>query len=214
MKYTFYFAEGYTGLGFREYLCLGNAGRKEPVEVSLSLQGRNRATGKDLRRSRPCPVHRRRQRRGGPDKDVSIKCESRTSFVAERPLYFAYAGERESWTGGSDAVGPSRTSRPDTSPKGYTGSGFDESGSVLLNPGRRRADLCNFQTKEAGLWYPTGTYKVPAHSRGTFKANDLLQGKSYQTSLKLTSDVPVVVERPMYFDYPAWAPGAGPGATT
>ncbi len=72
----------------------------------------------------------------------------------------------------------------------------------MLNPWGAEAHLTfNFQTQEDGLVVPTGTYTVPAHSRATFKANDLLDGKSYQTSLKLSSDVPVVAERPMYFEY-------------
>ena len=52
---------------------------------------------------------------------------------------------------------------------------------------------------------------VPAHSRGTFKVNDLL-GADYQASLELESDQPVVAERSMYFAYATAvaAPGRGP----
>ena len=69
--------------------------------------------------------------------------------------------------------------------EGYTGPGFDE-WVCVLNPGDADANLTfNFQTQEAGLIVPDGTYTVPAHSRATFKVNDLLGGQSYQTSLKL-----------------------------
>jgi hypothetical protein len=83
--------------------------------------------------------------------------------------------------------------------EGYTGPGFEEYVCVL-NPGGTAANLTfNFQTEEAGL-VVKGGYSVGAHSRSTFKVNDIL-GPDYQTSLKLTSDQPVVAERPMYFDY-------------
>ncbi len=201
VPYTFYFAEGYTGPGFREYLCLGNpAGTPVKVKVTYLFQD-----GTSVEKTYDVPALSRFtadvNTEVGPDKDVSIKCEAASSFVAERPMYFEYQGRGGSWTGGSDAVGASLPSTSWYFAEGYTGPGFDE-WVCVLNPWGSEAHLTfNFQTQEDGLVVPTGTYKVPAHSRGTFKANDLLEGKSYQTSLKLVSDVPVVAERPMYFEY-------------
>ncbi len=137
----------------------------------------------------------------GADRNVSIQCTAASPFVAERPMYFDYTGAGESWTGGHDAVGATSTSETWYFAEGYTGPGFDE-WICVLNPGDDPAKLkFHFQTQEAGLIEPEGDFGVPAHSRATFKANDLLGGVSYQTSLALTSDVPVVAERPMYFSY-------------
>jgi hypothetical protein len=84
--------------------------------------------------------------------------------------------------------------------EGYTGEGFDE-WICVLNPGDVPANLTfRFQTQEAGERVVTG-HSVPAHSRETFMANELLEWGSFQTSLKLESDQPVVAERPMYFNY-------------
>ncbi len=202
IKYDFYFAEGYTGAGFQEYLCLGNSG-DAPLEVAVTYLFADGTPSLDKIYTVPKLARFTADvnTEVGADKNVSIRCEALSPFVAERPMYFSYAGGPGEWTGGSDAVGANRTSRNWYFAEGYTGPGFDE-WVCVFNPGDNDASLTfNFQTQEDGLVVPTGTHTVPAHSRGTFKANDLLGGKDYQTSLALASDVPVVAERPMYFDY-------------
>ena len=131
----------------------------------------------------------------GQGKDVSLKVESASAIVAERPMYFDYGGR----TGGSDVVGATSPSTTWYFAEGYTGAGFVEYITVL-NPGEVPANLTFlFQTQEEGEMPPVfGT--VQASSRATFRVNDLL-GAGYQTSLKLESSQPVVAERPMYFDY-------------
>jgi hypothetical protein len=104
-----------------------------------------------------------------------------------------------SWTGGHDVIGAVAPGLNWYFAEGYTGPGFDEYVCVF-NPGDSPAALVfRFQTQESGEKVKTG-YIVPAHSRSTFKVNDIL-GSNYQSSLKLESDRPVVAERPMYFDY-------------
>jgi hypothetical protein len=195
--YYFYFAEGYTGSGFQEYLCLGNASAASLTvkatylykdgttkEDTYNVPGNSRATV-DVNLA------------AGADKEVSIKCESASPFIAERSMYFNYQGR---WTGGHDAVGATSPSISWFFAEGYTGAGFDEY-ICVLNPGDLPANLTfRFQTQEEGEKVVSG-FSVPAHSRASFKANQLLEDKSYQTSLKLESDHPVVAERPMYFSY-------------
>ncbi|MBN2026558.1 MAG: hypothetical protein JW854_07365 [Actinobacteria bacterium] len=38
----------------------------------------------------------------GADREVSVKCEAPSPYVAERPMYFSYQGR---WMGGHDVVG-------------------------------------------------------------------------------------------------------------
>lgn len=129
--------------------------------------------------------------------EVSAKIESNIPILAERAMYFNYMGK---WTGGHDATGAISPSNTWYFAEGYTGSGFEE-WICILNPGDTQANMTfRFQTQEEGE-KPVPGLSVPPHSRKTFKANDLLAGKSYQTSLKVESDQPVVAERPMYFDY-------------
>ena len=101
---TFYFAEGYTGTGFQEYLCLGNSGNTNatadvtfmfndgsvPQVESYAVLANSRYTI-DVNQV------------VGVDREVFVKIESEsTDLVAERPMYFKYAG---AWPGGHDVIG-------------------------------------------------------------------------------------------------------------
>ena len=197
--YTFYFAEGYTGGGFQEYLCLGNPG-EAPLEVKVSYLFSGEPSSE---RTYAIPAKSRLtanvNTEVGEGKEVSVKCEAPSTFVAERPMYFNYTGGGASWTGGHDVIGTNSTAGDWYFAEGYTGAGFDE-WICVLNPGEAEAALTfYFQTQEEGEKVVEGR-KVPPHSRASFKANALLGG-SYQASLRLSSNMPVVAERSMYFDY-------------
>jgi hypothetical protein len=193
----FFFAEGYTGSGFQEYLCIANP-NQETVELAVDYLF---SDGTSLARSYTIDAGRRFtvdvNSEVGPDREVSVVARSLArGLVVERPLYFNYG---DGWTGGSDVVGAGSASPTWYFAEGYTGPGFDE-WVCVLNPGNRDASLnFRFQTQEEGEKV-VGGQSVAAHSRATFKVNDLL-GANYQCSLKLESDQPVVAERPMYFDY-------------
>ncbi len=197
---TFYFAEGYTGTGFQEYLCLGNPG-VDPVDVTVTFLFRGGDTPQIENRNVPgqSRVTLNVNQIVGPGRDVSILCEGGSPYVAERPMYFDYTGAGQHWSGGHDVVGASAPMTAWYFAEGYTGPGFDEYVCVL-NPGDGDVELMfHFQTP-GGQEIVVGDRSVPAHSRETFKANELLGG-AYETSLKLVASEPVVAERPMYFDY-------------
>ncbi|MEW6554176.1 MAG: DUF5719 family protein [Actinomycetota bacterium] len=204
---TFYFAEGYTGPGFQEYLCLGNPGLS-PVDITVNFMFKG--GGAPMSEDFEVPAQSRLtldvNALVGAGKDVSIMCEGGSSYVAERPMYFDYTGAGEHWTGGHDVVGASAPRTAWYFAEGYTGPGFDE-WICVLNPGDGDADLTfHFQTP-GGTDMAVGGKSVPAHSRETFKANELLGG-AYEASLKLVASEPVVAERPMYFDYLGADPAA------
>lgn len=193
---TLYFAEGYTGGDFQEYLCLGNPHPREArVSITYLLP-----EGTSMARLVVVPAESRLtvfvNTDVGEDKEVSVMLESDLRIVAERPMYFTYNGE---WSGGHDAMGVDSSSTRWFFAEGYTGTGFDE-WVCVLNPGSTGAELnFRFQTQEDGEVVKEGLV-VPAHSRRSFKVNDIL-GSDYQNSLELESSTPVVAERPMYFDY-------------
>ncbi|NPV60832.1 MAG: hypothetical protein HPY75_14375 [Actinobacteria bacterium] len=197
--YRFYFAEGYTGEGFQEYLCLGNP-YGDPTDVKVTYLFRNGTTKEETWNvAGNSRVTVNVNQAAGADAEVSIVCESEDRFIAERPMYFDYTGSGSSWTGGHDVVGATSPALNWYFAEGYTGPGFEE-WICVLNPGDLDASLTfRFQTQEEGEKVVAG-FSVPAHSRGSFKANQLLGG-AFQTSLKLESDHPVVAERPMYFSY-------------
>jgi hypothetical protein len=191
-----YFAEGYTGEGFFEFLCLGNSSFDD-VRVAVTYmfpEGNVQRQGLALgARSRDTILVNEVV---GTDKEVALKVESDHLIVAERPMYFTYDG---ALPGGHDCMGAPDASRTWYFAEGYTGDGFEE-WICVLNPGNTAADLTfRFQTQEEGELVRTG-YSVPAYTRGSFKVNEVL-GADYQSSLKIESSSPVVAERPMYFDY-------------
>ena len=195
--YTFYFAEGYTGNNFQEYLCLGNP-NAAPISATVTFLF-NGAAPQDQVVTIPAGSRFTLDVNTavGPNRDVSARIVSDSPFVAERPMYFNYQGR---WTGGHDAVGTNITSTNWYFAEGYTAPGFEE-WICVLNPGDTPANLTfRFQTQEEGEKVVPGGILLP-HSRGSFPANVLLAGNSYQTSLKLESDTSIVAERPMYFSY-------------
>ncbi len=191
-----YFAEGYTGAGFDEYLCLGNP---QAVEVRAAVSYLF-PDGTSLARVVRVPPEARLtiyvNADVGPDREVAAKVESAGAVTAERTMYFVYGGTLR---GGHDAAGAATASRRWYFAEGYTGLGFEEWISVL-NPGAASAELTfRFQTSGEGEIEKSG-FEVPAFSRRSFKVNDFL-GAGYECSLELLSSSPVVAERPMYFDY-------------
>ncbi len=99
---TFYFAEGYTGEGFQEYLCLLNpndAATTAHIKFMFkdgTTQENDVAIGKTTRETINV------NGLVGPNKDVSIQITSGAPIVAERPMYFNYQGK---WSGGHDVIG-------------------------------------------------------------------------------------------------------------
>ncbi len=192
---AWYFAEGYTGDGFSEVLCLGNLQAK-PANVIITYMFNGMPS---VDQSVLVPASSRVtvdvNSFVGPGKSVSCVVRANEQIVVERVMYFNYSG----WTGGSVTLGAAKPSQTWYFAEGYTGPGFEEY-ICILNPGDSVADLTlRFQTQEAGEIVKSGL-QVPAHSRQTFRANDLLGG-SYQTSLKVESSQAIVAERPMYFSY-------------
>ncbi|MEJ5186031.1 MAG: S8 family serine peptidase [Candidatus Geothermincolales bacterium] len=197
-SYRYFLAEGYTGEGFQEFVCLGNL-QRQPANVEISFV----AGGKVISRRYRVEGMRRMtvdvNREVGPGLEVAAFIQSDQPLVVERPVYFTYRG---SITGGHCVTAVPEPSRTWFFAEGYSGPGF-ETYICVLNPEGKEARLTlRFQTQEEGEKSFSGpSFKVPPKSRVTFKANDLLGGKGYQFSLSIDSDQPVVVERPMYFLY-------------
>ncbi len=190
-----YLAEGYTGAGFQEYVCLGNPGTS-PAAATVTFLFNN-----DAARQVCCTVPAQSRytvdvnAMVGSGREVSTKVSSSSDCLAvERSLYFVYNGEH---LGSNIVRAAASSSQTWYFAEGYTGPGFDEYVCVL-NPGGAPAGLTfRFQTPD-GERVKTGF--VPANSRATFKVNDLL-GAGIESSLKLESDRPVIAERPTYFEY-------------
>ncbi len=196
IRSRFYFAEGYTGAGFDEYVLAMN-----PLDHEIMIQLRYiMKSGMSVVKLFTIPANSRFTTKvndvvAGQDVSVTV-ISNQPDVVCERTMYFNYNGQ---WTGGHDVIGATATANTWYFAEGYTGAGFDE-WVCVQNPGSEGADLTFFfQTQEAGQIVRPGYYVGP-HSRATFKVNDVL-GPNYQCSLKLEASSPVVAERSCYFWY-------------
>ena len=196
----YYFAEGYTGPGFDEYLSLLNPDPVQAAHVDILYyfgDGSTKSVGWTIPAHSRSTVHVNDPSQAGPNQQVSAEVRSLDGvpFLAERPIYFDYRGK---WTGGDVVVGGTQLSKSLNLAEGYVSSGFDE-WLTILNTNPSDAHLIVTYEVQGG---PPKMVRltVPAHSRGSHLVN---QDFSAATSLAvhIDSDQPVMVERPMYFDY-------------
>jgi hypothetical protein len=193
---SFYFAEGYTGENFAEYLCIGNPNNAAATATVTYMF----SDGTTIPASYNVPANSRYtvnvNSEVGAGKEVSIRVLSDTAnLVAERPMYFNYNG---AWTGGSVAVGAASPAKNWYFAEGNTQEGFDQYVTVL-NPGGTVANL-TFRYMVEGQGEVPVSARVNPNTRATFKTRDQI-GSGKNTSLCLESDQNVVAERPMYFNY-------------
>ncbi|MDD5747461.1 MAG: DUF5719 family protein [Actinomycetota bacterium] len=192
---TFYFAEGTTRQGFQEFICLMNPNdTAASVTITYMLsEGPNQTH--ELEVSAKSRLTVRVEDVVGKEKDVSARVDSDKQIVAERPMYFNYNGV---WTGGHDVMGAVGASKEWYFAEGNTRDEFEE-WICLQNPSEHEAAVEIKYMLTGGGTRAQGV-KVPAKSRRTISAKQFL-GPGVDCAAKVTSDVGIVAERPMYFNY-------------
>jgi phage terminase large subunit-like protein len=200
-----YFAEGttrdnvYDGT-YEEWLCLQNpTGIDADVTITYML-----GTGQNIVKNYLVEKTSRRtvdvNLDVGKDQDVSMVVESTQAIVAERPMYFLY---RNKWKGGHNVVGAAAPAKTfyfaEGTTRDNTTDGSFEEWICIQNPNKAEADVdITYWTDQEGT--RTQSVKVGPLSRSTVDVK-LEIGPDVDTAFKLVSDVPILVERPMYFDY-------------
>ncbi len=203
-----YFAEGTTRNSvvdgaFEEWLCLQNPGTA-PLIVTATYQ-LGAGQGDPISRAYTVPALQRLtvsvNLEIGPDKDCSVYLKSPSNFIAERPMYFNYHG---AWTGGHDVLGAYFTAGNWFFAEGTTRTNFEE-WLCLQNPGDSDAHVTiSYFTTSAQVI--TREWTVTANTRLTVNVNSDV-GADQDISAQVYSDEPIIVERPMYFDYNGWTGG-------
>gem|GEM_PF-846491 len=202
-SFDWYFAEGYTGDGFEQWLCLANPGKpgEEKAKVSVTYVFNGEREPLTVRYEVPAGTRVTVFVNGevGPDMEVSMKVESDRPIVAERPVYFEYSGRSgRRWTGGHCVVGVDAPAAEWYFAEGHTGDGFEE-----------WLTLANFEEREAKVevtyLYPDDEprrveHRLPARKRATLYVNEEA-GEKGDVSVLVQSDLPIVAERPVYFHY-------------
>lgn len=199
------FAEGFTGEGFEEWLCLLNPG-DQPANVKIEYLSQGGLLEQEERTVQP-------SRRDtifvnevvGPDEEISLRVTSDQPIVAERPIYFLY---HDRWEGGHVSAGANHPSDRWFFAEGYTGPGFEE-WLCLFNPNPEpNLITITYQTLEGAN--TTDQELVPPLSRRTVDVN-LRAGRNLQVSIVAVGEKPFVAERPVYHDYHDWCVGGDVG---
>lgn len=202
-----YLAEGATHTGFEEWISFMNPGNEEAqVEVTYMM-----GDGSTAKQSFPmAPTSRETilvNHAVGANKDVSAKVSSNKPILVERPMYFLYHG---AWDGGHSETAAAQPSTSWFLAEGTTRcnqqDGSFEEWISMMNPGEEKANI-NVTYMFPGGETSESKVEVLPHSRGTIFVNGIVQNRD--VSVKLSSDQPIVVERPMYYLYHnAWSGGS------
>lgn len=203
----YYFAEGYTGAGFDEYITIQNP-LGAPITVNAEYQ-LGPGQGGPVNKSYTVPGNSRRTVYvNGPDGvgnnlNVSVHLNSADVFLAERPMYFNYGS---GWTGGHCVIGSRHLYAGWFLAEGYTGPGFDEY-LCIQNPNGVAANVTiTYYLQGGGTPIVRTQPAIAANSRYTVSVNSDA-GTNLSLSAQVESDQGVVVERPMYFDFFGWTGG-------
>jgi len=193
---TWYFAEGYTGTGFEEWLTLQNP---TSVSATVTITYMYRGGGTSVKTKTVAANSRETvdvNADAGSNKEVSIKVESDQPIVAERPMYYNYQNK---WQGGHNTIGATSTSATWFFAEGYTGSGFEE-WLTLQNPNATAADVMVYYFFRGGSELSIKFKTLAANSRETIDVN-ADAGTNKEVSTMVLSSQPIIAERPMYFNY-------------
>ena len=208
---SWYFAEGTCRPGFDTYFCVQNPGGTE-ANVKLEYMKGDGTTVTDQVAVAPCSrstvVPRNSLGTGNdPAHDFSAAVTSDQPIIAERPMYFNYNG---AWTGGHDVVGATSRSSVFYFAEGTTRPGFDPY-FCIQNPGGAAATVTLRYMKGDGT-SASDQVAVAPYSRSTVvPRNSLGTGNdpAHDFSTEVTSDQPIIAERPMYFNYQGvWTGGS------
>jgi hypothetical protein len=189
---TWYFAEGYTGGQFDEWILLQNSATSR-ANVTVTFMKRD---GSTLVVNTTVDVNSRHTIHVDeylPDAEVSAQVSSDQPIVAERAMYFNYGGR----DGGHSSIGVEAPSTTWYLAEGYTGGSFDTY-VLIQNPNPEPAEIAATYMLHNGS-FTTG-YTVAGNSRYTIHLDYFIPDSEVSTKLESTNGVPVVAERTMYFN--------------
>ncbi|OFW57342.1 MAG: hypothetical protein A2Y75_06150 [Candidatus Solincola sediminis] len=203
-----FFAEGFTGTRssfFEEWILILNPG-DDPANFSIDYLFPGGGTE---HKEYSVGAHQRLSicvdREIGEGREVSARILSDQALVAERSMYFRYNNR---WAGGHTGMAATGVRNDWYLAEGYTGwknSQFDEWILVANQNDEPTAVTVTYM-------FPDGTtrdigYSAAANSRLTISVDADL-GEGQMVSAHIHADLPIVVERAMYFNYRnTWAGG-------
>lgn len=190
-----FFAEGYTGGQFDEFILLQNPSGTDIGAHATFM----RPDGVNVTRDYVVKAHARCSIHVDDiaelnSAEVSTKVTSDAPLVAERAQYFNYNGKDD----GNASCGITDPKTQWYLAEGYTGGDFDE--YVLLqnpNPGATTATVTFMRSDGQNF---VNKYHLNAFSRFTIRVDDVPQLSNAEVSTLVTADDPVIAERSMFFN--------------
>jgi len=191
---SLYLAEGFTNLTFHETIVLLNPNRVAArVRVRLLPANGRHARLVNLvvagRHSAVLDVNRRY-----PGVSLSALVASDQPIAVERVLTFGERGYGATGNGGTTLAATSWLCA-----EGAT-DGQRQTFLTILNPSSRRVTVTALLADPRGRVVAARTIEVEAGHRGTMRLNDTVRATAFAATV--SSDVPVVVERPYYLGNP------------
>lgn len=140
--------------------------------------------------------------------DFSVKVSSKLPVVVERAMYF---NDHIGMFGGHDSPGFTTPGTRWYLAEGYTGGRFDTY-LLLQNPNNAQAKATITYMLPRGA-AKTVVYKLVPNSRKTIHVDDVPGLEDTDVSFVVASDLPILAERSMYFDYFGITEGSNSTAT-
>ena len=207
---TWYFAEGALGY-FDTFLLLGNA-QATPTTATVTFL---LEAAPPVMRTVSIAAHARLTLDAGTIAELNgrafgIAVVASQPIVAERSMYFG-SSELRLWSGGHSSGGVSAPSRRWFYAEGATGTFFDTF-ILMSNPQTVAAEVTMDYLLPNGTLI-TATKAIPAQGRLTVSIDREADVRLHAAavSTRITSDVPIVTERSMYWaskpDLPFWSEG-------
>lgn len=189
---TWYMAEGSTIEGFETWVLVENPGDTNANITATFMP----SIGLPVENSVVVEPHSRHTIKANdviPGRDVSIEVISDQPIICERAMYW---NDR---IGGHDTIGTPTPSDEWFIAEGCTAYGFEE-WLLLQNADSARTATVTVTLFKGGIGTQEVSYLVTPMTRYSVSVNDLMANEPGDVSLKVTSDIPIIAERSMYWD--------------
>jgi hypothetical protein len=204
---VFYFAEGTCRPNFDPYICIQDPGAADAAVRITYMKGGGTTSTQTLtvKASSRSTVRVKDVLGEGDDAahdfSAKVECTNSRQIIAERPMYFNYAGK---WTGGHDVIGAAAPGSVFYFAEGTCRPSFDPY-ICIQNPGADEARVAITYMKGNGTT-DTQNLTVAAQSRFTVKVKDRLgegddPAHDFSAKVECTNGKAIIAERPMYFNY-------------
>ena len=198
---AWYFAEGFTGAGFHEYLTLLNpSGADTTAAISYQFRSGPAVPDQGITVKAFSRATIDVNAYVGTGRDVSAVVTGAAPIVVERPMYFSACLDGVCMNGG-DVVGGTAPQSVMSFAEGSTRAGIVEYLTLANTGGTDVKASVNYQFGPGQGAAQTIAYPIPAHSRQTiFVNNEVGAGKDVSMTVTAAGGQ-LVAERPQYFNF-------------